>query len=136
MLWVPLLFALAAGALGCGSGTEPDAVALAQEFTLAPGESVRIQGEGPSVAFDSVKDDSRCPSGVNCVWEGDAVVVLTLSQPGRNRATAELHTSGRFAQAASYGEFEVALIRLAPEPKVGDQIAQSAYRATLRVTRP
>lgn len=135
MFWMPALLALAAVAVGCGSGTEPDPVGLAQEFTLAAGESVRIRGETLGVAFDSVSADSRCPVDVTCVWEGDAVVVVTLTDPARQPATVELHTSGRFAQAAGYGDFEVTLVKLAPEPKAGNPIPQSAYRATLRVTR-
>ena len=135
MLLVPVLVALAAAAVGCGSGTEPDEVGLAKEFTLAAGDSVRIQGEGLTVAFDSVTSDSRCPTNVNCVWEGDAVVVVTLTHPARERASVELHTSGRFARSVRYGDFEVALVKLAPEPREGSPISQTAYRATLQVTR-
>ena len=135
MLLAPVLVALAALAVGCGSATGPNDVRLAEEFTLAPGESARIQGESLTVAFDSVTSDSRCPTNVNCVWEGDAVVAVTLSQPGRERATVELHTSGRFARTAGYGDLEVALVTLAPQPREGSPISQTAYRATLQVTR-
>lgn len=135
MLWTPVLVAFAALAVGCGSATGPNEVRLAEDFTLAPGEWGRIQGESLTIAFDSVTSDSRCPTGVNCVWEGDAVVAVTLTQPGRERATVELHTSGRFARTAGYGDFEVALVALAPQPREGSPIAQAAYRATLQVTR-
>jgi hypothetical protein len=136
MFWAPVLLALATLAVGCGSATGPSDVALAEEFTLAPAEWVRIRGEGLTVAFDSVLSDSRCPTNARCVWEGDAVVALTLSQPGRPRATVELHTSARFARTAVYGDFEVALTGLEPQPPDGNPIPQTAYRATLRVTRP
>ena len=135
MPWAPVLVAFAALAVGCGSATGPTEVRLAEEFTLAPGESARIQGESLTLAFDSVTSDSRCPSNVNCVWEGDAVVAVTLTQPGRERATVELHTSGRFARTAAFGDFEVALVALAPQPREGSSISQAAYRGTLQVTR-
>jgi len=133
--WTPLLLAIAASALGCGSGTEPDQVSLAQEFTLAPGHSAHVQGEDLTVVFDQVASDSRCPANVTCVWEGDAAVLLTLTQPPRDRAAVELHTSPRFPQKIRYGDLEVALRALDPEPREGIAIAQTAYRATLRVTR-
>lgn len=135
MLWAPVLVTFAAVAVGCGSGTEPDDVGLATEFTLAPGESARIRGESLTVAFDSVTSDSRCPTNVHCVWEGDAVVVVTLTHPARERASVDLHTSGRFARSVRYGDFEVALVKLAPEPREGSPISPAAYRATLQVTR-
>lgn len=135
MFWAPVLVTFAVLAIGCGSATGPNEVRLAEEFTLAPGESVRIRGESLTVAFDRVTADSRCPTNVNCIWEGDAVVVVTLTHPARERASVELHTSGRFARSVRYGDFEVALVKLAPEPKEGSEIAQRAYRATLRVTR-
>lgn len=135
MPWAPVLAALAALAVGCGSATGPDEVRLAEEFTLAPGKWARIQGESLTIAFDSVASDSRCPTNVTCVWEGDAVVVVTLTQPGRERATVELHTSSRFARTVGYGDFEVALVALAPQPRDDSPISQAAYRATLRVTR-
>jgi len=135
MLSTPRLLIPAVFALGCGTGTEPDQVGLAQEFTLAPGHMVRILGEGSSVTFDQVASDSRCPRTSSCVWEGDAVVVLTLTHPGRERASVELHTSRRFAQSAAYGDVQVALVTLAPEPREGGPIPQAEYRATLQVTR-
>jgi hypothetical protein len=135
MPWMPALVTLAAVAVGCASTTGPSDVRLAEEFTLAPGESARIRGESLTVAFDSVTSDSRCPINVTCVWEGDAVVVVTLTHPARERASVELHTSGRFARSVRYGEFEVALVKLAPEPREGSPISPTAYRATLQVTR-
>ena len=138
MLWMLrlLVFAVfAVFAVGCGTGAEPDQVGLAQEFTFAPGHTVRIQGEGSSVTFDQVATDSRCPRAVSCVWEGDAVVVLTLTHPDRERASGELHTSRRFAQSVGYGDVHVALLTLAPEPCEGGPIPQTEYRATLQVTR-
>jgi hypothetical protein len=135
MLSMPRLLIPAVFALGCGTGIEPDQVGLAQEFTLAPGHWVRIQGEDSTVTFDQVAFDSRCPRTASCVWEGDAVVVLTLTHPARERASVELHTSGRFAQSAAYGDVQVALVTLAPEPREGGPIPQAEYRATLQVTR-
>ncbi len=131
----PFLLGLVLLSAGCGSPTEPDPARLAQEFTLAPGGSARVADVDLTVSFDRVVSDSRCPVDVTCIWEGDAVVVVTLSQPSRAQARLELHSSGRFARTARYGDLEIALVGLAPEPKAGSEIAQSAYRATFLVTR-
>src|SRR5688500_18294200 len=73
---------------GCNGGAAPvsipggPSVALGQEFTLGPGESVSLADGVLSVRFERVTEDSRCPRGVNCVWEGDAVVAIVASRAG------------------------------------------------------
>jgi hypothetical protein len=35
---------------------------------------------GTTVRFDKVLEDSRCPTNVDCVWAGQAIVQLTVSR--------------------------------------------------------
>ena len=43
---------------------------LDTEISLYIGESVIINDHGITLKFVDVLDDSRCPSDVECVWEG------------------------------------------------------------------
>ena len=65
----------------------------------------------------------------------DAVAVVTASQPGRDTATLELHTttSGGGQLEARYGDFLVKLGALSPQPRSTERIRAEDYRATLRV---
>jgi hypothetical protein len=117
-------------------GTSPAttrAVSLGEPFTLAPGQTAQVQGTGLAVTFESVSADSRCPVDVTCVWEGDAVVLVS-ARPG-SAAPRELHTSGRNASEAEVGEYRVRLVELTPVPRQGASPAPGDYRATLVVTR-
>lgn len=77
---------LATPAFGGCSSTAPDAIVpeVPVTETAAPGQSVRIPlGEaadvgGLSVRFAEVAEDSRCPEGTTCVWEGRARVRLVV----------------------------------------------------------
>ena len=128
----PLLF-LAACASTAGTPTSP-APALNEEFTLSPGETATVSGANVRVTFDQVSEDSRCPTDVNCIWEGDAVVVLKVKVEAQE-ATREVHTQGGASRprTAPAGDYVVTLVRLDPVPRSTGAIEASAYRATLVV---
>lgn len=128
---LPISLALVLGG-ACNSPTAPSGVDLGEPFTLAPGDRARTDGPNLTILFNQVTSDSRCPINSYCVWAGDAVVNVTLSQPGRKPSTVELHTSARFARQVTYGGLTVTLVGLAP-PTEGPPIPQDAYRATFVV---
>ncbi|WP_019634187.1 hypothetical protein [Actinomadura atramentaria] len=126
------LAALAALAPACGATpARGDGVVRAgTEFTLAPGESVRVRGAPLTLTFVRVAGDSRCPREVQCVWQGDATVVLRGAEG--NRATDhELHTAAGPAEAA-VGGHRVRLTALAPG-RTTRGVAPGDYRARLRL---
>ena len=45
---------------------------LGQEFSLRIGRKVTLRDTELKIRFVSVIEDSRCPKGVNCVWQGNA----------------------------------------------------------------
>ena len=47
-------------------------VSLGQPFELRVGRSATVAGEGLTVSFEAVSSDSRCPTGVQCVWAPEA----------------------------------------------------------------
>lgn len=54
---------------------------LNEPFNLLLDErAVYSSNRSTSVQFLRVKEDSRCPRFTNCVWEGQAVVVLAIGE--------------------------------------------------------
>jgi hypothetical protein len=106
---------------------------LGQPFELKPAQAVKI--EGLQVTFDGVTEDSRCPTGVQCAWAGDASASFTLQTPSGPPAQRTLHTNGRFDQQADIADFIVRLEKLEPYPREGVATAPGDYRATLVVKR-
>ena len=51
-----------------------------ETLTLKIGEMVEVNGEELTIVFDKIIADSRCPIGVDCVWEGQAEVNLLVNQ--------------------------------------------------------
>jgi len=110
--------------------TEPE---LGRPFDMKPAEVVTIQGL--RITFESVSEDSRCPTGAQCMWAGDAVATFTLEKPPAAALHRTLHTNGRYEQHVKTNGLVVRLEDIKPYPKEGATIAPGDYRASLVVTR-
>lgn len=131
MSWPALLVTFGSlFAVACGSSSSGPSAALNQPTELAPGQTAQV---GPlRITFTAVSADSRCPVDVVCVWEGDAVVELTVSQPTGAVETRELHTSQ--PRPAIYDGFQIELVRLDPAPRSTQPIPPGSYRLVVRVS--
>ncbi len=95
----------------------PDTLDLAYQDTL-------FFSESPGwLTFDALVHDSRCPTGVACIWEGNAEVTFALSQDGRQHAFA-LNTHPTYTTDTTLADLSIALLDLMPYPH-----ADSTYRA-------
>lgn len=105
-----------------------------QQVTLRAGEASELSGRGATVTFVRVTEDSRCPKGVNCVWEGDAVVELRVQTGAAAPATVQLHTNDRFDREATAGGLRLRLESLDPYPEADRPIAAGDYRVVLSIS--
>lgn len=121
-------------AVGSSSPAATKVVAIGQDFDLAPGQTAVVDGGALSVTFVKVAQDSRCPTGVQCVWAGDGAVSLTASTPSAGKDTVTLHTT-LTPRAKKVGPYEIGLVGLKPYPKQGSTIPPATYVATLHITR-
>lgn len=124
---------LVATACDGNSPTAPS-VPLNERFTLAPGETVQIDGASFRLEFRGVTGDSRCPADAICIWGGDAIVHVRAVDGGQS--DYELHTGDSSRGAAVHRQTQITLEELQPYPFSGRTIAPGDYRATLIVTRP
>lgn len=108
---------------------------LGREFTIRVGQTVTIAGEQLSVTFTDVTEDSRCPTGVVCIWEGNAQIAVTVVKAPNEPQTLLLNTNGSFPAKAAYLDYTVTLVDLKPYPNSTGPIPEQRYRATLLVTR-
>lgn len=120
--------AIAAAALVAAA--EPE---LGRPFDVKPAEMMTIQGL--RITFEGVSEDSRCPTGAQCMWAGDAAATFTLEKPPATPVHRTLHTNGRFEQQTDCDGFVVKLEDIKPYPKEGAAIRPDDYRATLVVTK-
>jgi len=103
---------------------------LGQDFDLAPGRSVRV--EDLEVRMERVADDSRCPIDIECLWPGDATVVIDLLSVS-GETSHELHTARQFGDQVTRDDYVVRLVDLLP-PRRHAGPKRLDYRARLRVS--
>lgn len=121
-------------ALACASPVDPtlDADFAAQSgepVELRVGQAVTLDGGAVTIRFLSVVDDSRCPTSVVCVWQGDGAVELRLRWSDSTRVDT-LHTTLAPNSVTAAG-VRITLAGLAPYPEVPGTTPQGEYLLTL-----
>ena len=140
--WLVMSNVALAGSPGRVGGTASRAGAaqaarVGREFKLRAGRSVTLGKEGLRLRFASVASDSRCPVNVNCVWAGNAEVLVEAgAKNGRGKKTLRLNTNAGPERPGEgkYGHYTVKLLGLSPQPRDGRKIKKGEYTATLLVS--
>lgn len=132
-----LLLLLAICPLACAAN--PASQAAPQDsgtaVVLAPGESRRVPEADLTISFLRVVEDSRCPTGVTCIREGDAAVLLRADKPGIPPSEMTLHTSGPGAVEQSVDNVTIKLAGVTPYPAADSKPRPDEYRVTLLVRK-
>ena len=102
---------------------------------LAIGAPKRAAGTDLTVTFEAVVEDSRCPTGVQCIWAGDAAVRIRLAAPDLAPATATLHTNLDTAKETTYGAWKISIQAVTPAPTATGGVRTEDYRLTLLIAR-
>ncbi len=108
---------------------------LKEPFTIKYGQSAEIDPIEMMVTFSKVKEDSRCPSSVQCVWEGRAVVEVKITQ-GSGSVTDFLATqSSAPTPADSMIAFNrvIKLLEVTPYPITPNSLEEKDYKIKLVV---
>lgn len=113
----------------------PAEPSIDSELQLRLGESAVVHPGGIEVTFVTVQSDSRCGKGEQCVWEGDAVVVLRLASSTAGAEERLLHTATTESRSSFYDGHTVRLAALLPPPQAGRAIPPEEYVAVLHVAR-
>ncbi len=116
--------------------TEPEQAAVTTDvgrtFELRPGQTARVGNSGLLVGFRGVGQDSRCPVNVNCVWSGDAALLVPVTIGRMAWTSLDLHTHVD-PRSARFRDYTITVVGLQPDPRAGESIPGDRYVVTLRV---
>ena len=102
-------------------------------LVLRVGEPVAAGG-GWTLRFDRVEDDSRCAVDVQCVWAGEATVVLTATSPAGEADEVRIVVF-EGDDTGSVDGLELTVLTLEPQPRSDRPIAPGDYVVTLEARR-
>ena len=111
---------------------------LWNEYTIGYLKTINL-AEGVSLEFTAVEEDTRCPTNVQCVAQGNARIVITTFTP-RGQQIVRLNTDNQLPISALFDFYGVELRNLDPKPEVNPQngsstISPSAYEARVFVIK-
>jgi hypothetical protein len=135
ILMAAFVAACSGGGSGGPLGDSGDVVSagLDLDFVLPIGATALVDQGELRITFMEVVEDSRCPTDVTCVWEGNGKIALELVHSGIEVAVGINTTLDPLT--AEFRGYLVRMIDLDPLPISERPTDPSQYRATLRVTR-
>jgi hypothetical protein len=108
-------------------------VQTGSDFDLVTGETARVSGSFVNITFTGVREDSRCPADVQCVWQGNAAVRLALRH-ANGRVTDTVLSLNQEPHSMRYENLFVAVRDLNPQRRTDHPLKPEDYTVTLRVT--
>jgi hypothetical protein len=102
-------------------------------FRLQPNQVAASADGGLFVTFRGVTNDNRCPTGVVCIWAGNAEASVGLAAAGQQWNFTVLNT-GIDPKSVTLNGYTVTLVDIEPAARQGG-IAAADYVAILRITR-
>lgn len=128
-------FLLAACAAGQESGDVTARLAL--PFELGVEQTAVIESEDLSLTFMEVSEDSRCPTGVECVWEGQVTTLISVSIGDKDAGehSLTLREGQEDMTSAVIEGYVIELLAVDPYPTVDEPAGSADYSASYVVSK-
>lgn len=111
-----------------------DTLPLNDTVVIANFETRYNHTEKISLQMDSVLSDSRCPSNVVCVWEGNAAVRFFFRADSvLTEFVLNTHGGIQFRSDTVISGYQIELLGLSPYPEDPGEILQKEYSSMIMV---
>lgn len=105
------------------------------QFQLKVNQTASLESDTVKVKFLNVISDSRCPTDVTCVWEGEAKIAVNIIKDGQDLGDFNLtNRAGQNNQV--FDGHRIQITKIDPSPISDKKIALSDYVVTLTISKP
>ena len=111
---------------GCSTIQPAVVVEPGASFALAQGQTATVRGTDTRITFKQVREDSRCPVDVTCVWAGDAKIEIVITPDGSAGTRILSLTSPNETRV---GNLRIRFVGLSPVPRQADGNTPRSYLA-------
>jgi hypothetical protein len=118
---------------GCAGQSTTSNVVLGQESNLAPNQSVSVIGEPLKIKFIEVVSDSRCPTGVQCIWAGEVSCLVEITF-NNSKIEKTITQQGSSLAKTDFNGYQITA-NVQPYPKAGQSIDKEDYRLQLKIEK-
>ncbi len=105
-----------------------------ETVTVKAGKQATARKSKLKIRFISVVEDSRCPTGAQCVWAGNAKIKIEVSVPKGETKTFDINTETG-PKGDQIGGYAVTLDSLTPYPNANKPTDIKKYTAKFNITR-
>lgn len=105
-----------------------------QQIEIPIGETRLLDEERLAVSFARLMEDSRCPSGAQCVTAGNAMVGLILHERGEATRPVRLNTHTQ-PRTVSHEGYVITVVDVQPFPTAGGPPDEESYVVRLHIVR-
>ena len=94
-----------------------------------------------SIGLKNISEDSRCPEGTTCVWEGAAVANIEVMGIATRPYTIRLSTTNNsargYSKTAEFNGYIITLksVNTSPTVKEGDKSTTNKYKIGITITK-
>ena len=121
----------------CSSPNNPSMIKsfiLGDTITIHYQETIYNLEENSWIKFNSVVEDSRCPIGAQCWWEGNAKISFKIKKNFYS-SNFDLNTYRNFIRDTVLFGYSISLIEVMPYPDLDSLYSQSDYSAKLIISK-
>lgn len=96
--------------------------------------TIILENDNLRICYDSLINESRCPEGMMCFWEGIATgkFYFHINDAAKHTLTLATRDIERFSRDTIIGNYKVELLNIAPYP---GELKPGAARAEVKITR-
>jgi hypothetical protein len=107
------------------------------QFQLKVAQSFLLESDGIKITLLNITSDSRCPSDVTCIWQGESISLVNIVKNNQNvgnfnltSITGQKNTVVQFANG-----YFMHVVNVEPSPMSGKKISSSDYLVTFLITK-
>jgi hypothetical protein len=121
--------------VGCQSSEGVIKATIDNEFSLDVGQIAELKGEHIILQFEGIQEDSRCPKGATCIWQGRVSSILQINDDGLSTKIVLTEPGLSYQYGKNiYKQYEFTS-HVQPYPELGKKISSEDYRLFLTVKK-
>lgn len=106
------------------------------QFQLKVNQTFLLESANIQVKFLNVTADSRCPSDVTCIWQGETKVLVNVMYNNTTNENFILTTNSAVQNSSKIvGDYVIRVSQIDPYPLSGKKISLSDYVVTFEITK-
>lgn len=107
------------------------------QFQMKINQTSSLESDSIKVKFLNVTADSRCPSDVTCVWEGEARILVNIIKDNHDLGDFSLTTRSGVKDLSTqvFDGHSIKIVKIEPYPTSGKKISLSDYITTFLISK-